>query len=160
MKKLIIAGMMMSGVLFSMPVSAESQTISLGYAQSEVEDFKDISGISAKYRYEGNASAVGLIGSFNWLSGEKSNVNVRHYALMLGPAWRLNDLFSLYATGGVSWSRATFGSYGSESKSAFAWGAGAQFDVTHNIAIDVGYQGGDIFDSSSHGFNLGVGYRF
>ncbi|MBN1084954.1 hypothetical protein JNO12_08160 [Erwinia aphidicola] len=35
-----------------------------------------------------------------------------------------------------------------------------QFNLIDNLALDVGYQGGHLQNTSSHGFNVGVGYRF
>ncbi|VTT28434.1 outer membrane protein X [Klebsiella pneumoniae] len=43
---------------------------------------------------------------------------------------------------------------------AFCLGAGMQFNLIDNLALDVGYQGGHLQNASSHGFNVGVGYRF
>ncbi|EEY3549660.1 Ail/Lom family protein, partial [Escherichia coli] len=42
---------------------ADNHTLSAGYAQSKVQDFKNIKGVNLQYRYEWD-SPVSVVGSF------------------------------------------------------------------------------------------------
>ncbi len=159
---------------------ADNHTVSVGYAQSNVEDFKNIRGVNVQYRYEWD-SPVSLMGSFTYMSGDEDEhyylfSEVKYYSLMAGPAYRLNDFVSLYALGGVARVKAdghtTWVNGGdnytqrdgiSDKSTSFAYGAGVQFNPTPELAIHVGYEGttadlGD--DYGIDGWNVGVGYRF
>ena len=161
----------------------DTHAISVGYAQSRVEHFKDIRGVNLKYRYEAQAP-VGLIASFTWQSGERDesgsfpdghhwrdNVEVKYWSLMAGPAMRVNDYVSFYALAGVGTVKADMKEYistpdysetlsGSKSKSGFGWGAGVQFNPVENMVVDAGYEGSKIDTTKLNGFIVGVGYRF
>ncbi|MBL5901087.1 Ail/Lom family outer membrane beta-barrel protein [Lelliottia amnigena] len=167
---------------------ADNHTVSLGYAQSKVENFKNIRGVNAQYRYEWD-SPLSVMGSFTYMSGDedqnyfvdsdsvKNHIDVKYYSLMAGPAYRINEYVSLYALGGVARTKAdgdtkwvnagdgyTQKDSISEKSTSFAYGAGVQFNPTADLAINVGYEGtnadlqGDSY--SINGWNLGVGYRF
>lgn len=182
MKKFLVAALLLSSFAVASQAQADRQTVSLGYAQSKVQDFKNLQGVNVKYRYEWD-SPVSIIGSFTWMEKKadyhdgwydvtySEDVKVRYYSLMAGPAWRLNEQFSLYALGGIGWGKvdynqhyntpvSSFSEGGSETDSNFAYGAGVQFNATENLVIDAGYQGGKIMDAKTNGFNVGVGYRF
>ncbi|HBD81019.1 MAG TPA: Ail/Lom family protein [Leclercia adecarboxylata] len=186
MKKIALA-VWVAATLASGAALADNQTVSVGYAQSNVEDFKNIRGVNVQYRYEWD-SPVSLVGSFTYMSGDqdehyylfsdsvKNHIEVKYYSLMAGPAYRLNEFVSLYALGGVARVKAdghttwvNGGDYytqrdGIDEKStSFAYGAGVQFNATPDLAIHVGYEGttadlGDDYDIN--GWNVGVGYRF
>ncbi|KGB02975.1 MULTISPECIES: Ail/Lom family outer membrane beta-barrel protein [Leclercia] len=186
MKKLSLAVLVAAG-LASGAALADNQTVSVGYAQSKVEDFKNIRGVNVQYRYEWD-SPVSLMGSFTYMSGDedehyylfsdsvKNHIEAKYYSLLVGPAYRINDYVSLYALGGVARVKAdghtTWVNGGdnytqrdsiSEKSTSFAYGAGVQFNPTPELAIGVGYEGtnadlGD--DYGINGWNLTVGYRF
>ncbi|MEG1213701.1 MAG: Ail/Lom family outer membrane beta-barrel protein [Leclercia sp.] len=186
MKNISLAVLVAAG-LMSGAALADNHTVSLGYAQSDVEDFKDIRGVNLQYRYEWD-SPLSVMGSFTYMSGDedqhyylasdsvKNHVDVKYYSLMVGPAYRLNDFVSLYALGGFAHTKAdgdtrwVNGGDGytqtdsiSEKSTSFAYGAGVQFNPTAELAINVGYEGTttDIDGSRGiNGFNVGLGYRF
>ena len=71
MKKIIFSSLFLSAATLSVVSAAQADThsLSLGYAQSRIEHFKDIRGVNLKYRYEAE-TPVGLMASFSWLSGK------------------------------------------------------------------------------------------
>lgn len=169
---------------------ADKQTVSLGWAHSEMSTIDSLNGVNLKYRYE-TASPLSLIGSFTWLSGDKKFVtyasndrienkaDVKSYSLMVGPAWRMNEYVSFYGLLGLNYVKADArshwfnwtGSYVEEGyttenykKTAFAYGAGIQLNPLNNVAVDIGYEGSTVDlagkDYHLNGFNLAVGYRF
>lgn len=186
MTKLSLAVLLAAG-LASGAALAENHTFSVGYAQSKVQDFKNIRGVNLQYRYEFN-SPVSFLGSFTYMKGDEdqnyyidndsihNHVEAKYYSLMVGPAYRFNEYVSLYALGGVARTKAegntTWKNYGdnyvarssvSEKSTSFAYGAGVIINPTENFSINAGYEGttadlnGDV---SLNGFNVGVGYRF
>ncbi|MES4613767.1 Ail/Lom family outer membrane beta-barrel protein [Ewingella sp. CoE-038-23] len=184
MKYGILSLVVLASVGVSSVAKADSQTISMGYAQSKVQDFKNIRGVNAKYRYEWD-SRVSILGSFTYMStsgnlfdseyNEYTNyddhIKVKYYSLLVGPAYRINEYVSFYALGGVSKNKIdlsqnyhhidhTYTENSNNSKTAFAYGAGVQINPTESIAIDVGYEGSKIVDAKNNGFNVGIGYRF
>lgn len=186
MKKISL-GILLAAGLTSGAALADNHTVSIGYAQSKVEDFKNIRGVNLQYRYEFDAP-VSVLGSFTYMSGDedqhyfvdadsvKNSVDVKYYSLMVGPAYRINEYISLYALGGVAHTKAdgdtkwvnagdnyTVHENISEKSTSFAWGAGVQFNPTEQLAINVGYEGTNVDIEGSraiNGFNVGVGYRF
>ena len=178
----LLAGGMISGV-----AQADNQSVSVGYAQSKVEDFKNIRGVNLQYRYEFD-SPVSLLGSFTYMKGDddqnyflasdyvQNHVEAKYYSLLVGPAYRLNEYVSLYALGGVTrtkadghttWHNAGDNYVGRETISAdstsFAYGAGVIFNPVENFTVNVGYEGTNADlegDRAIDGFNVGVGYRF
>jgi putative virulence related protein PagC len=186
MKKISLA-VCVAASLASSAALADNQTVSLGYAQSKVENFKNIRGVNAQYRYEW-ASPLSVIGSFTYMSGDddqkyyvdsdsvKNHIDVKYYSLMAGPAYRINEYVSLYALGGVAHTKADVDTKWvnagdgytqkdslSEKSTSFAYGAGVQFNPTDELAVNVGYEGTNADIDGSHsinGWNVGVGYRF
>lgn len=51
MKKISLA-VFIAASLASGAALADNQTVSVGYTQSKIEDFKNIRGVNAQYRYE------------------------------------------------------------------------------------------------------------
>lgn len=155
-------------------------TFTLGYAQSHIQHFKNIKGLNLKYRYEIPQLPLSAMVSLTWMNGRGGQFDsasadkdhrVRYYALMAGPAYRISHWASLYALAGPGWESSTnithyrdaAGEHSRHKKRAssrFSWGAGMQFNLIDNLALDVGYQAGHVQKTSSHGFNVGVGYRF
>ncbi|MDX5629928.1 MULTISPECIES: Ail/Lom family outer membrane beta-barrel protein [unclassified Brenneria] len=158
-----------------MSVANAAQTVSLGYAQAKVDDFKDLKGITAKYHYQGD-SALGIIGSFTYVSAKETeyyqnslndHYKFKYYSLMAGPSYRFNDIVSIYGLSGIGYGKSSWEEgdivsrrSGSENKSSFAYGFGVQIAPTDNWVIDAGYEGTKIYDTRADGFNIGVGYRF
>lgn len=186
MKKISLA-VFVAASLASGAALADNQTVSLGYAQSKVENFKNIRGVNAQYRYEWD-SPLSVIGSFTYMSGDddqkyyvdsdsvKNHIDVKYYSLMAGPAYRINEYVSLYALGGVAHTKADVDTKWvnagdgytqkdslSEKSTSFAYSAGVQFNPTEELAVNVGYEGTNADIDGSHsinGWNVGVGYRF
>lgn len=186
MKKISLA-VFVAASLASGAALADNHTVSLGYAQSKVENFKNIRGVNAQYRYEWD-SPLSVIGSFTYMSGDddqkyyvdsdsvKNHIDVKYYSLMAGPAYRINEYVSLYALGGVAHTKADVDTKWvnagdgytqkdslSEKSTSFAYGAGVQFNPTEELAVNVGYEGTNADIDGSHsinGWNVGVGYRF
>jgi len=186
MKKLLLTSLLMTSVAFPLLASADNHTVSLGYAQSKVQDFKDIKGVNLKYRYEWD-SPVSIIGSFTYMSGDENynysdideqfdaKTKVKYYSLAAGPAYRVNDYISIYGLIGLNYNKidyyeswSFYGSNGNysnnENKSSFMYGAGLQINPLSNVAIDIGYEGSSVSSGgkshSINGFNICVGYRF
>lgn len=186
MNKISLA-VLIAASLASGAALADNQTVSVGYAQSKVEDFKNIRGVNVQYRYEWD-SPWSAVGSFTYMSGDhdenyyvdsdsvKNHVEAKYYSLLVGPAYRINEYVSLYALGGVARTKAdgdtkwvnsgdgyTQKDSISEKATSFAYGAGVQFNPIPDLAINVGYEGthADLDGGRAiNGFNAGVGYRF
>lgn len=186
MKNITVAILLAVGIS-SGSALADSQTFSLGFAQSKVKDFKSIRGFNVQYRYEIDAP-ISLLTSFTWMKRDNSSIgylsqdlisrqlDVNYFSLMTGPAYRINDYISLYTLGGASRTK-TNGSYtwvnagdnytetGSlDSKSTnFTWGAGIIINPVPSLSFTAGYESSKAKlsgDRSINGFNVGLGYRF
>lgn len=166
---------------------ADNHTVSAGYAQSKIEDFKNIRGVNLQYRYEYN-SPLSVLASFTYMKGDdeqnyylsgdsvNNRIDAKYYSLLAGPAYRFNDYVSLYALGGVAHAKATGKTRWkdswndkvnyeniSEKSTSFAYGFGVVINPVDNISVNVGYEGtrASLDGSRSiNGFNVGVGYRF
>lgn len=184
--KISAVALLCTGLLTSTGALADNHTVSMGYAQSKVEDFKDIRGVNVQYRYEWD-SPLSIIGSFSYMKGDdtysESNdggltteyngkVDVKYYSLMAGPGYRINDYISLYALAGMAhtklkdtttWST-QYSESVSESKTSFAYGAGVIVNPTDSLSVSVGYEGTRVKynddKAAINGFNVGIGYRF
>ena len=186
MKKSILSTLLLSCVLAG-SAYADNHSLSIGYAQSKVQDFKNIRGVNLQYRYEFDAP-VSVLGSFSYMKGDESQeahfyghsikeqVDAKYYSVLIGPAYRVNDNVSLYALGGMAhvkadgksswdWSDGTVDvASGSKSATSFAYGVGVIINPMENVSLNVGYEGTKVHlagsDYSINGFNIGVGYRF
>ena len=180
---------LLSSLLTSGAALASHHSFSVGYAQSKVEDFKRIGGLNLQYRYE-SVLPVSLIAAFSWQEGsdnigngsgsfdvinKRSEIDIKYYSLLAGPAYRINSLISLYAAGGFARTKATGNTqrqmnnnsikrralYGRET--SFAYGAGIIINPRDYLTVNLGYEGTRINMADDHrinGFNIGVGYRF
>ncbi|MCP1437313.1 putative virulence related protein PagC [Erwinia persicina] len=184
--KITALALVCSGLLVSTGVLADSHTLSVGYAQSKVEDFKNIRGVNVQYRYEWD-SPVSIIGSFSYMKGDDSyserveafddisgydgKTDVKYYSFMAGPAWRINDYVSLYALAGMAHTKVEdkttyLSAYSEEdnaSKTSFAYGAGVAINPTDYLSVNIGYEGTRVKFNDNvaiNGFNIGLGYRF
>ncbi|MDX7986924.1 autotransporter outer membrane beta-barrel domain-containing protein [Xenorhabdus sp. 12] len=114
MKKAFLATLVVSGFMYVSLAYADSHTVAVGYAQSKVQNFKNIRGVNLHYRYEWD-SPVSIIGSFTYMKGSENHSGKRkyeaiegayysarghldgkYYSLMAGPAYRINDYVSIY----------------------------------------------------------------
>jgi putatice virulence related protein PagC len=185
MKKSIAAALLCSGLFVSTGALADNHTVSMGYAQSHIKDFKNLRGVNAQYRYEWD-SPVSIIGSLSYMDNNnetfysyinglpgKADLDVKYHSILAGPAYRINDYLSLYGLVGAAYTKANiemtlFGVTGSMSESdsstSFAYAAGLAINPTDNLSVNVGYEGSRsrLYDDkiSLNGFNIGVGYRF
>ncbi|AOM41451.1 Ail/Lom family outer membrane beta-barrel protein [Xenorhabdus hominickii] len=190
MRKSLLATVVVSGFIYGSFAYADSHTVAVGYAQSKVQNFKDIRGVNLHYRYEWD-SPVSIIGSFTYMKGdkngnyksedsiEKGSLDVKYYSLVAGPAYRINDYVSVYGLLGFAHStldvsvsksikinrRITSITGKADSKSTnFVYGAGVEVNPIQNISLYAGYEGASAkhYDKNFgiNGFNIGVGYRF
>ena len=184
--KITAAALFCANMLTSTSLLADNHTMSIGYAQSKVEHFKNIRGVNLQYRYEWD-SPLSIIGSFSYMSGDESysyrnfhfgeiggfdhKTDLKYYSLLAGPAYRINDYVSLYALAGVAHTRVkdkiTYLSQYSEdfnnSKTSFAYGTGVVINPTNAFSVNVGYEGTRVKYNDNlaiNGFNVGIGYRF
>ncbi len=93
-------------------VNAAEHSLSVGYTRAKLDSLK-FNGVNVKYRYEWG-SALSVIGSFSYQTDKRGlnsddpdgiyngSARIKNGSLMLGPAWRFNDFFSLYAMAGVN----------------------------------------------------------
>ena len=172
MKKLIISTLVLSTLGFGMAAHAGQSTITAGYAQSKVQDFKNINGVNVKYRYEWD-SPISVISSFTYMSGDKdesynvyrdkvnNHAEVKYYSLSVGPAYRFNQFVSVYAYNTYEYMGEESGN---QKKTSFMYGVGFQVNPMENLAVDIGYEGSKLDaggkNRSINGFNIGIGYRF
>ena len=184
--KLTMLALLCGGLLVGSNALADNHTVSIGYAQSKVEDFKNIRGVNVQYRYEWD-SPLSVIGSFSYLKGDESfseredfygevsgydgKTKVKYYSLMAGPAYRINDYVSFYGLIGVAHTKVeenrnyfdAFSEEYSENKTSLAYGAGIVMNPISNLSVSVGYEGTRVKfndDVAINGFNIGIGYRF
>ena len=92
---------------------------------------------------------------------------MKYYSLVAGPAYRFNEYISAYGVLGLAHGTDSgSASYGGssisvdDSKTSVAYGAGLQFNVTPNIAIDAHYEYSKLGDFKIGTWILGAGYRF
>ncbi|MEX9839394.1 Ail/Lom family outer membrane beta-barrel protein, partial [Raoultella planticola] len=118
MKKYGTVLAVVTGCLMGNAAQADNQTVSIGYAQSKVQDFKNIRGVNVLYRYEWN-SPISVLGSFTYMKGSddydsnpwpdiiKNDIDLKYYSLLVGPAYCVNDYISLYALGRIVHTKAS-----------------------------------------------------
>ncbi|WP_434461487.1 Ail/Lom family outer membrane beta-barrel protein [Serratia plymuthica] len=180
MKTLVIASMVISTLGLSAAAHAGQSTLTAGYAQSKVQNFKNINGVNLKYRYEWD-SPISVISSFTYMSGDKSesyyiyrdridnHAEVKYYSLSVGPAYRINQYISVYGLLGLnynkvdytsSWNNYAYNTYeymgeesGSQKKTSFMYGVGFQVNPMENLAFDVGYEGSRL-DVNGRNFSI------
>ncbi|MCT4706082.1 Ail/Lom family outer membrane beta-barrel protein [Enterobacteriaceae bacterium H11S18] len=184
--KMIATALVLAGsVLAAQTAMAESQTVSVGYAHSKIENATNLDGVNLQYRYEWD-SPWGLMGSFTWMQGDdseawydeddgskiKDSYDGKYYSLMAGPTYRVADWFSVYGSLGLAYAKIDGDtkwhgtgyreSYSADSTSV-AWGVGMMLNPTENISVNVGYEGtsADLYGNRGiNGYNVGLGYRF
>ncbi|UPT57577.1 Ail/Lom family outer membrane beta-barrel protein [Dickeya zeae] len=191
MKKIVLSALLASGLFCGLTAHAGMNTFSVGYAQSKIQGLKNIGGVNVQYRYEVD-SELSLIGSFSYLDGDadvsnrisddviRNHADSKYYSFLIGPAYRINPVISVYALVGTAhvktdvsseWFNFESGkgliSQGTQkstfSSNALAYGAGVIINPVENLSVNLGYEGtkADINgDRPINGFTVGVGYRF
>lgn len=180
-----LSGILISACVSSQAAFADNHTVSVGYAQSKVQDFKNLRGVNVQYRYEWD-SPFSVLGSFSYMKGDESyslrendsgydgKTDVKYYSLLAGPAYRINDYVSLYGLAGFAHTKVEdkttyltgYRETYNYSRTEFAYGAGVIVNPVDYVSVSVGYEGsktksGEAGGSHSiNGFNLAVGYRF
>ncbi|OTA20243.1 virulence membrane protein PagC [Xenorhabdus beddingii] len=181
MKKALLATLVVSGFMYGSFAYADTNTVAVGYAQSKVQDFKNIRGVNLHYRYEWD-SPVSIIGSLTYMKGsesdshkdnnsvEKGNADVKYYSLMAGPAYRINDYVSVYGLLGFAHSKIDVSINGTYLKkngetvshsanvnkksTHIAYGAGVEVNPIQNLSLYAGYEGTSAkFNDNSHSIN-------
>ncbi|CBJ79635.1 Virulence membrane protein pagC precursor [Xenorhabdus bovienii str. Jollieti] len=172
-KKALLATLAVSGVMYGSLAYADSHTVTVGYAQSKVQNFKDIRGVNLHYRYEWD-SPVSIIGSFTHMKGDRDykfsfkhngknytgedSLDMKYYSLMAGPAYRINDYLSVYGLLGFAHSKAdaTEGAYHlrntveveaskmNRKSTNFAYGAGVEVNPIQSLSLYAGYEGASV----------------
>ncbi len=166
---------------------AESQTISVGYAQSKLQRVNTLRGINVQYRYETN-TPFGVLTSATYQKGSKDYMHANEdvsesaydqnkaFSVQVGPVYRLNSIASMYTTIGYNHTKATqkyavsansgakFNTDFDTNSRAFAYGAGVIINPVSNLSVNIGYEGSRAYftdyRAKLNGFNVGMGYRF
>lgn len=148
---------------------AETHTLSVGYAQGELQHAHNLTGANLKYRYEWPDSRWSAIASVSTLHGHATPAsNSRYTTLAAGPVYRLNSAFSLYGLAGAGLTKSTQPATeidsGSRHHLTLNGGAGVQFNPSASWVVDVSYEAArfDIvgLKSTLNTLVIGVGYRF
>ncbi|MBG6249351.1 Ail/Lom family outer membrane beta-barrel protein [Candidatus Symbiopectobacterium endolongispinus] len=174
-KKLLALSVVLAAISGCVIAKADTHTLSLGYSQGKVTDFKNLRGVTAKYHYQPDGS-LGFISSLTYMGGSKNfdingykgNAPIKYYSLLVGPSYHVNEFVSLYGLVGAAHGKAKgsvtnhAGDYdsGKGNDTVFAYGAGVQIVPAANWSIDVGYEGSKFKAVKINGFNIGLGYRF
>ncbi|MBG6246304.1 virulence protein [Candidatus Symbiopectobacterium sp. 'North America'] len=174
-KKLLALSVVLAAMGGCAIAKADTHTLSMGYSQGKVTNFKNLRGVTAKYHYQPDNS-LGFISSLTYMGGEgkfnldgdKGKAQLKYYSLLVGPSYRVNEFVSLYGLAGVAHGKGKLsGTYADgdnipykDKKSGFAYGAGVQISPTANWSIDLGYEGSTAKNIKINGFNIGLGYRF
>ncbi|WP_291972286.1 Ail/Lom family outer membrane beta-barrel protein [Candidatus Symbiopectobacterium sp.] len=174
-KKLSALAVVLSAMSVCVIAKADTHTLSLGYSQGKLTDFKNLHGVTAKYHYQPDGP-LGFISSLTYMGGSKdvddlgenARLRVKYYSLLVGPSYRVNEFVSLYGLAGVSHFKGKYSetngvdanSSQNHKESGFAYGAGVQISPAANWSIDLGYEGSKSEHTKTKGFNIGLGYRF
>ncbi|RNM06601.1 Ail/Lom family outer membrane beta-barrel protein [Dickeya undicola] len=181
MKKIVFSALLASGLLCGMSVRADMNTFSVGYAQSKIQDLKRLGGVNIQYRYEWD-SALSLIGSFSYLSGDadasspiendviRNHADSKYYSFLIGPAYRITPMISAYALLGAAHVKTDVSSewfnfensrglvsQGTQKRTftsnAFAYGAGIIINPINNLSVNLGYEGTQADINGDHAIN-------
>lgn len=173
--KLLQLCMLGSMAVFTTHTFAKQHTVSLGYAQTDIENNFDLKGMNAQYRYE-TTSPVSFLASVSYQTGddqwheapdEQYSINAKHLTLLAGPAYRFNDVVSAYVVAGYALSEVEssyeYPGYSEQfdlSETNFAYGAGIIINPTEYLSVNLGYEATEVDSAKLSGFNIGLGYRF
>lgn len=183
-RKVVIGCLLSSFLMISANASADNHTVSLGYAQSKIQHFKDIRGLNAQYRYEWD-SPVSVISSVTYMTLKEQNnlsqadsvpklyekIDFKYYSLLVGPAYRINDYVSLYALAGLAHTENNYqetdllrhSEKNKANTTSVAYGVGVVINPFENISVNIGYEGTRLKHDEPvavNGFNIGAGFRF
>lgn len=149
----------------------DKNTVSVGYAHTAVSGFLsgNVLGINLKYHWEDLDSGLGVIASTSYNEMDITNIDggkVKLGTFLLGPSYRFNEYFTLYAMAGAA--NAKYESnIADDDQTKFTYGLGFQVNPANNWAIDASYQYAKFntaYDSHPHvdtgTWVLGVGYSF
>lgn len=148
--------------------TAATSTVSGGYAQSDMQGVANkAKGFNLKYRYE-NDTPLGYIGSFTYTEKDRTDNGLynkaQYYGITGGPAFRINDWASIYGVVGVGYGKFQSTEYpatkSDSSDYGVSYGAGMQFNLMENVALDVSYEQSRIRHVDVGTWIAGVGYRF
>ncbi|MCT4713111.1 Ail/Lom family outer membrane beta-barrel protein [Enterobacteriaceae bacterium H11S18] len=189
MNKNLLAIAVFSALAVSSLAQAQSNTVSIGYAQANVENFDNLKGVNVKYRYEWD-SPLSVITSFTYMGATVDDAysdevndfqdhdDFKYYSLSVGPAYRFNEYVSVYGLLGAAYGKVNYDYHweshdgedkvsmsGNQDSTRLMYGADVQINPMDNLVIDVGYEGSDYKNGDGdtfaiNGFNLGIGYRF
>lgn len=183
MNKFIKNSLITSMIVFATSSTfAADHTVSVGYANMKVDDFKNLKGVNAQYRYE-TQSPWGAVVSSTYVSGkedtqydfdEVEHAKVKYFSLLAGPSYRFNEYVSTYVLVGLAQTKSSYDFYdygfniyehNSLKKTSVAYGVGVSVNPVENIAINLGYEGTRFkgFEDQTaklNGFNISVGYKF
>lgn len=180
--KITAVALFCGGLFASTGALADNHTVSVGYAQSKVQDFKNLRGVNVQYRYEWD-SPVSVIGSFSYMKGDesdsyydtygdfyKNSTDVKYYSVLAGPAYRINDYISLYGLVGVAHTKADSkyewrNSVGAEDPEGhesgnisgkstnLAYALGFVVNPIENLSVNIGYEGSKADIEGKHSIN-------
>lgn len=176
MKKLALAVLVSAYFLSGAALAEEQNSISFGYAQSNVKvDGINLDGsprgFNLKYRYEIDKD-WGVITSYTHTqksysargNGVSANAKLSYNSFEVGPTLRLNDYVSLYALAGFATGKAEVNMTGygdsAATSTSFAGGFGMQFNPMKNAVIDAHYEYSKLDDVKVGTWVLGAGFRF
>lgn len=157
---------------------ANDNSVFISYAGIKPKEVKYLNGVNVSYSHLFN-DKWGGIGSFTFARSNESQPNqVRqkfdYYSFMVGPTYKVNSIFTVYAMGGIANinSKTDNDGYPSSteknSKNGLALGVGATANITDQFSVKVGYEYSrfQVKDEdgknsiSTNGFNVGIGYSF
>ncbi|WP_392565423.1 Ail/Lom family outer membrane beta-barrel protein [Utexia brackfieldae] len=169
MKKIVSQLIVIGALAAAMPAFANHQTLTAGFARSNMDDVNHISGVNLKYYWEQEDSPFGVVGSFTYMQGKENSTfkaandilsgdaKAQYYALSVGPAYRLNDYISAYGLigagvtqgkGDYHWLNYTSSGYEDlgnlstkENRGSVVYGVGLQVNPIDNLAVDLSYEG-------------------
>ena len=177
MKKTITIAALLSAAAIN--AQAADHTISLGYAQTDIEHVnEELHGLTLKYRYEGS-SPVGFIASLTGTANTDNQLRVdpgptvttvsettRSYgSFHIGPTYRINEVVSAYATVGYARFEIENKQLGRTTSKledeSFAAGGGLEFNLSRSFAINTGVEFSEhLVDSRALTYSVSLGYRF
>lgn len=170
MKKIACLSALACVLAVSAGSAMAQSTVSGGYAQSDMQGVANkANGFNLKYRYEDGSNPLGWIGSFTYTEKDRAESGFynkgQYYGITGGPAFRLNDWASIYGVVGIGYGKFQQNSQQVRDKSdtsdvGFSYGAGLQFNLYENVALDAGYEQSRIRNVDVGTWIAGVGYRF
>jgi len=176
MKKLtaVILTALVSGSIGLVNAADFKNTVSLGYAYTDLSGFLsgNASGANLKYNWEELNSGFGVVGSLTYTKADVDYYgykvgDAKYTSLLVGPSYRFNEYINAYVMLGAARGQIDDNWGDSDSKTSFAYGAGLQVNPVENVAVNLSYEHTrfkieDENDSEIKAgtWILGVGYSF